>query len=183
MLSDITRKIKSLFVKGVNNICEMVNDKKPQNRAQKQIVQIDNQSGDFTLTLGRLRAKQYNLNCKYQLISQDHKRLTQQIESLVSSSQDDLARLAIAKQFELDEQLLMIQTEQYSLNVEKIEVLRLQQVLEYKKKQNDEKNTKEKTINAQSAADENKLSELDQLIFDDKVQTRLNQIKNSKEML
>ncbi len=210
MNESITKRVSRLISGSINAIVDKAESLSPELVMKETIREVDSTIDEVKLLLGRENIELRKTKSQLENEKTKYKNLSQQIDIAINESRDDLAKLAISRQMDieaqipiLEESLLQIEKniiklENYidALNAKKREMQKdLEEYLQIKKEQDTTANIESNVEKADAAfsrvsADINsrflnddavKLAELDKLVRDNRVSERLESLKASKK--
>jgi phage shock protein A len=210
MNESITKRVSRLISGSINAIVDKAESMSPELVMKETIREVDSTIDEVKLLLGRENIELRKTKSQLENEKTKYKNLSQQIDVAINENRDDLAKLAISRQMDieaqipiLEESLLQIEKniiklENYidALNAKKREMQKdLEEYLTIKKEQDTASNIESNVEKADAAfsrvsADINsrflnedavKLAELDKLVRDNRVSERLESLKASKK--
>ncbi len=210
MNESITKRVSRLISGSINAIVDKAESLSPELVMKETIREVDSTIDEVKLLLGRENIELRKTKSQLENEKTKYKNLSQQIDVAINENRDDLAKLAISRQMDieaqipiLEESLLQIEKniiklENYidALNAKKREMQKdLEEYLKIKKEQDTASNIESNVEKADAAfsrvsADINsrflnedavKLAELDKLVRDNRVSERLESLKASKK--
>lgn len=204
MSEKLRTRVSRLIAGSINAIIDGAEDKAPKLVLQQMIREIESAIEESRINCGKIQASRYTINKRLQQLNQQHQTLADNIEVALSSQRDDLAKSAIAKQLDIEAQIPLLEQDLLDQANQGKEVEQYFQALKAKKREYEQElkllqnqataqinlidgidNSADRLLNkSRIAIDDNevKLAELEQVSLNHRIDERLSQIKNQREV-
>jgi len=109
MKEKLSARISRIIAGTANSIVDSIEGTMPETVMEQAIRDVDGVIGEVREELGRVEANKHLLVKKMADLSARHDSLSEQIQTAVNESRDDLAEAAIAKQLDIEAQLPILE--------------------------------------------------------------------------
>lgn len=110
MSESLVSRVKRLVSGGVNSLVDAVENASPETVMKEAIREIDSATDQIRDELGTVVANKHLASKRLMAANARHEDLTEKIQLAVAENRDDLAEAAIARQFDLEAQIPVLES-------------------------------------------------------------------------